>query len=286
MPIISLEFINKHRTANGAWTKAQMQVLGIPWPQPTGWKSAIFGKVISDEQAKAFEDARLKFTGKTIRAKAKAEIKDLKARGLPVPEELAAKVLPPPQIAPTNPKSIRRAEKKRLKKERAKAAKELLASIAGHQSATAPTPQKPQPAKATKRQRHKARQSRPVVVESWAPKIRAESGCVTVRGIPVTGDDFLQTYEWRRVRMMALKKYGPVCQCCGATPATGAVMNVDHIKPRKLFPQLALDVDNLQVLCHECNHGKGNWDMTDWRPAGVDQLDADSLAHIRAIGRE
>lgn len=80
-----------------------------------------------------------------------------------------------------------------------------------------------------------------------------------------TSNAFLQSYEWRKVRMVALKKYGAVCQCCGATPQTGAVMNVDHIKPRKLFPQLALDVDNLQVLCHECNHGKGNWDMTDWR---------------------
>ena len=82
----------------------------------------------------------------------------------------------------------------------------------------------------------------------------------------VKTDDFLSTYEWRKVRMIALKKYGARCQCCGATPATGAVMNVDHIKPRKLFPDLALDVDNLQVLCHECNHGKGNWDQTDWRP--------------------
>lgn len=79
-------------------------------------------------------------------------------------------------------------------------------------------------------------------------------------------DAFLSTYEWRKVRMQALKKHGARCQCCGASPATGAVMNVDHIKPRKLFPQLALDVDNLQILCHECNHGKGNWDMTDWRP--------------------
>lgn len=83
----------------------------------------------------------------------------------------------------------------------------------------------------------------------------------------VDSDDFLRSFEWRRVRMMALKKYGARCQCCGASPATGAVMNVDHIKPRKLFPALALDVDNLQVLCHECNHGKGNWDMTDWRKA-------------------
>lgn len=82
-----------------------------------------------------------------------------------------------------------------------------------------------------------------------------------------SSDAFLASYEWRRLRMVALQKYGRRCQCCGATPETGAVMNVDHIKPRKLFPNLALDIGNLQVLCHECNHGKGNWDMTDFRPA-------------------
>ena len=27
----------------------------------------------------------------------------------------------------------------------------------------------------------------------------------------------------------------------------------------------ALEITNLQILCHECNHGKGNWDQTDWR---------------------
>ena len=81
----------------------------------------------------------------------------------------------------------------------------------------------------------------------------------------VAEDQFLTTFEWRKVRVEALKKYGPKCMCCGATPADGAVMNVDHIKPRKLWPSLALDVNNLQILCHDCNHGKGNWDQTDWR---------------------
>ncbi len=81
----------------------------------------------------------------------------------------------------------------------------------------------------------------------------------------VATDAFLQTYEWRKLRMEALKKYTPRCMCCGATPATGAVMNVDHIKPRRLFPSLAMDINNLQILCHDCNHGKGNWDQTDWR---------------------
>lgn len=102
------------------------------------------------------------------------------------------------------------------------------------------------------------------------PKAKKDKGTWTPslpNSISPESDAFLSTYEWRRVRMTALKKHGPVCQCCGATPKTGAVMNVDHIKPRKLFPELALDVENLQILCHECNHGKGNWDMTDWRTA-------------------
>lgn len=76
---------------------------------------------------------------------------------------------------------------------------------------------------------------------------------------------FLETFAWRKLRMEALIKYGRRCVCCGATPMMGAVMNVDHIKPRKLFPELALDINNLQILCGECNHGKGNWDQTDWR---------------------
>ena len=78
-------------------------------------------------------------------------------------------------------------------------------------------------------------------------------------------DDFLRSYEWRKVRYIALQKNGRRCQCCGSSPETGATLNVDHIKPRKYYPDLALDVDNLQVLCGECNHGKGNWDMTDHR---------------------
>ena len=69
---------------------------------------------------------------------------------------------------------------------------------------------------------------------------------------------FLSSFEWKQIRFKVLQKYGRRCQCCGASPSTGAVMNVDHIKPRRKFPHLALDIKNLQVLCSECNHGKGN----------------------------
>lgn len=117
---------------------------------------------------------------------------------------------------------------------------------------------KPRPSRA---QRKAASQLRRNAKSDKAPVKRVVKVC----GVDVTTDAFLSTYEWRRVRMEALKKFGPRCQCCGATPAQGAVMNVDHIKPRKLYPNLALNVNNLQILCHECNHGKGNWDQTDWR---------------------
>lgn len=89
----------------------------------------------------------------------------------------------------------------------------------------------------------------------------------TIRGdaCDPTDDAFLKTFEWRKLRMQILKKFGPVCQCCGAGKNDGVRIHVDHIKPRRKFPDLALDEDNLQILCEDCNHGKGNWDETDWR---------------------
>lgn len=95
-------------------------------------------------------------------------------------------------------------------------------------------------------------------------------GPVTVTINPASGA-FLRSYEWRKLRVKVLRKYGARCQCCGATAATGAQINVDHIKPRKHYPELALDENNLQVLCGACNHGKGNWDTTDWRGEYSDQ---------------
>lgn len=82
-------------------------------------------------------------------------------------------------------------------------------------------------------------------------------------------DEFLSSYAWRRLRMEVLIEQGRRCQCCGATPDNGVVMHVDHIRPRRLFPELALEKSNLQVLCEVCNHGKGNWDQTDWKQEAV-----------------
>ncbi len=105
------------------------------------------------------------------------------------------------------------------------------------------------------------------------PPQKAPRPATPVSPVSPATPDFLMTYEWRRVRMIALKRDGAKCRCCGATPADGVRMNVDHIKPRRIFPQLALDPNNLQVLCEDCNHGKGNWDMTDWRESALLRAD-------------
>lgn len=99
------------------------------------------------------------------------------------------------------------------------------------------------------------------------------------------GDDFLKSWEWTKLRYKILKRYGRRCMCCGATPDTGAVMHVDHIKPRANCPKLALDPDNLQVLCSLCNKGKAAWDRTDWRPKEEEELPEGADDHMADIVR-
>jgi 5-methylcytosine-specific restriction endonuclease McrA len=155
-----------------------------------------------------------------------------------------------------------RIEKDIKKKEERKAT--IAAKLAAPKPLT-PVPQKPKLTNKQKRRAKLAERRAKGLMPKKSKALSTKPAPPKVAGIDVTTTEFLSTYEWRKTRMVALKKYGARCQCCGSTPATGAVIHVDHIKPRKLFPHLALDVDNLQVLCHECNHGKGNWDQTDWR---------------------
>jgi len=93
-----------------------------------------------------------------------------------------------------------------------------------------------------------------------------DAAWIELKRIPdAASPSFLDSKAWKRLRFAALKKHGMRCQACGAGPHTGAVLNVDHILPRRLFPESALQLENLQVLCGDCNEGKGNWDMTDVR---------------------
>lgn len=83
----------------------------------------------------------------------------------------------------------------------------------------------------------------------------------------INTDNFYDTWAWKDIRYQALHKCGRRCMSCGASPLRDnkVVLHVDHIKPFRKYPELALDINNLQVLCEDCNMGKGYWDETDFR---------------------
>jgi hypothetical protein len=84
-------------------------------------------------------------------------------------------------------------------------------------------------------------------------------------------DAFYRSHRWRRARADALEanrdRYGSLrCECCLTSAASQ--WHVDHIRPRSSHPELALEPANLQVLCADCNLGKGVRYATDWRCQG------------------
>ena len=80
-----------------------------------------------------------------------------------------------------------------------------------------------------------------------------------------TSEDFYKSQQWKDLRYIALKQANGCCQLCGARAADGVQIHVDHIKPRSRYPQYELDLNNLQVLCEDCNFGKSNVDETNWK---------------------
>ena len=54
MVTVTKEFLNDNRTVNGAWTRAQLQAVGVRWPLKSGWMDRIVGTEISDAQAEEF----------------------------------------------------------------------------------------------------------------------------------------------------------------------------------------------------------------------------------------
>lgn len=76
---------------------------------------------------------------------------------------------------------------------------------------------------------------------------------------------FFTSQSWKRVRYAALKRSNGKCELCNRGKEDGVVLHVDHIKPKSKYPELALKLNNLQVLCGDCNFGKSNKDETDWR---------------------
>ncbi|WP_197033391.1 HNH endonuclease [Bradyrhizobium sp. URHD0069] len=76
--------------------------------------------------------------------------------------------------------------------------------------------------------------------------------------------EFYASWEWKRLSYDAKLERSRKCECCGAK-APEVRIHTDHVKPIRHYWHLRLVRSNLQILCEDCNMGKGSRDETDFR---------------------
>ena len=79
------------------------------------------------------------------------------------------------------------------------------------------------------------------------------------------GNRFYHSPLWRQLRLKTLKRDHFRCVKCGVSVAKKGESRVDHILPRKTYPELAYSLKNLQTLCRFCDNRK-HWEKLGARP--------------------
>lgn len=73
---------------------------------------------------------------------------------------------------------------------------------------------------------------------------------------------FYNSKEWKEKRLSILKRDNYECQDCKQkgklTTSYDAVLEIDHIKELKEYPELKLEDSNLRTLCRTCHNIKHN----------------------------
>jgi hypothetical protein len=66
--------------------------------------------------------------------------------------------------------------------------------------------------------------------------------------------NFYKADKWRSLRNEIFSIYGNTCKKCESIET----VQIDHIYPISLFPELRHEITNLQPLCRKCNKSKSN----------------------------
>lgn len=73
---------------------------------------------------------------------------------------------------------------------------------------------------------------------------------------------FYNSAAWSKIRQQVLERDNYECQMCKAegrvTTQANARLDVDHIEELEQRPDLALELDNLRVLCAACHDKRHN----------------------------
>ena len=70
---LTSQLIHANRTPAGAWTRAQVEALGVKWPPRHGWIYRLHGKEITEDQWRQF------MAGRNVRSK---ELKKMKREAI------------------------------------------------------------------------------------------------------------------------------------------------------------------------------------------------------------
>lgn len=68
------------------------------------------------------------------------------------------------------------------------------------------------------------------------------------------------------LRRKVLERDQNTCASCKTRKGN---MEIDHILPRKKFPELKLDINNIQTLCEECHKLKTKEDIKKFYPSAL-----------------
>jgi 5-methylcytosine-specific restriction protein A len=74
-------------------------------------------------------------------------------------------------------------------------------------------------------------------------------------------DPFYNSTPWRKLRAYILAK-DPLCHYCRLIGQVTVATIGDHLKPRRLFPELSLYPDNIVGSCDHHHQVKRNWERT------------------------
>jgi hypothetical protein len=104
----------------------------------------------------------------------------------------------------------------------------------------------------------------------WTQERKDKIGKATSGSRPsIKGENhyFWKGGSWNYIKTLVRLRDNDVCQCTGICQwhlgekcgfKDSYIMHVDHIKPKKLFPDLKLSMDNLIVVCPNCHQMKTN----------------------------
>ena len=95
----------------------------------------------------------------------------------------------------------------------------------------------------------------------------------------MAGHPFYQSSEWKLLRKQVRanwKRTGKGCGVCGQRIKWNERPVVDHIQNRRKYPELALHIHNLQMVCHPCNSKKAAWsELSTVTPTNLDGFPSD-----------